>query len=54
METHNGNINTDEIVEEVQVNPKESSKVCKDILKNKMQISNWDKFMNLSKQNIII
>ena len=52
---HNGNINADEIVENAQSDNGVTRESCKKILhEGKLAVLNWDKFMDLKKQNIIV
>ncbi len=54
VETHNSNINPDAIVEESRSEDRLSRESCMNILREKLEIENWDKFMALKKQNIIV
>ena len=48
------NINPDAIVEESRSEDRLSRESCMNILREKLEIENWDKFMALKKQNIIL
>ena len=54
METHNSNINPDAIVEESRSEDRLTRESCMNILREKLEIENWDKFMALKKQNILV
>ncbi len=49
VETHNSNINPDAIVEESRSEDRLSRESCMNILREKLEIENWDKFMALKK-----
>ncbi len=52
--THNSNINPDAIVEESRSEDRLTRESCMNILREKLEIENWDKFMALKKQNILV
>ncbi len=54
VETHNSNINSDAIVEESRSEDRLTRESCMNILREKLEIENWDKFMALKKQNILV
>ena len=54
VETHNSNINSDEIIEESRSEGSLTRESCMNILREKLEIENWDKFMDWKKQNILV
>ena len=54
VETHNSNINSNEIIEESRSEGALTPKPCMNVLREKLEIENWDKFMDLKKQNILV